>query len=580
MIWSIEDPVRSRRERELLDALAARVEWLFPLEWRVDASLRLIWDADIVISTDRFPISLRYPNHFPHSPPLVLPRGEQDRWSSHQYGAGGELCLEYGPDNWHPEITGADMIESAHRLLSTEHPTAGQPARVASRHSTTLGQDLRGSRMRMLVTHELVSMMDGVSEGEVLDGTIIGTWRNQSVVYTIGSVVMAGARKWIDKSIPKTVLDEGYEKQVAVLRLPVGATLPSVASRTAFSQSLAESGILLPDVTYALIAHGEGLCTYFLWKEDDTACAVATIPAEEAAARLDQSHAALNEKKVAMIGCGSLGSKVAAMLARSGVGNFLLVDDDVFLPGNVVRHELDWREMGFHKADALARRIALVNSTSKCETRQYRLGGQQSSGSLETLVEALAGYDLIIDATADPRVFNYLCAAVQVGRKPLLWAEVFGGGYGGMIARHRPGIETDPATMRATIEQWCAEQGRPIERTAENYETRGEGPTLIADDADVTVIAAHAARYAIDLLIPRSPSAFPHSVYLIGLRDGWVFDQPFDTRPIEVGPAPESNPEATDPRILAEETARLMQLLKNLSDASSSSAGDSGPTAT
>ncbi len=33
-------------------------------------------------------------------------------------------------------------------------------------------------------------------------------------------------------------------------------------------------------------------------------------------------------------------------LARSGVANLLLVDDDLFLPDNLVRHDLDWRDVG------------------------------------------------------------------------------------------------------------------------------------------------------------------------------------------------------------------------------------------
>jgi sulfur-carrier protein adenylyltransferase/sulfurtransferase len=92
------------------------------------------------------PISLIYPNHFPLSPPLVLPRGDTTRWSQHQYGPGGEFCLEYGPDNWHQDISGADMIESAHRLLEGEQPEPGVAAEVASRHATTIGQDLRGDQ--------------------------------------------------------------------------------------------------------------------------------------------------------------------------------------------------------------------------------------------------------------------------------------------------------------------------------------------------------------------------------------------------------------------------------------------------
>jgi hypothetical protein len=40
---------------------------------------------------------------------------------------------------------------------------------------------------------------------------------------------------------------------------------------------------------------------------------------------------------------------------------------------------------------------------------------------------------------------------------------------------------------------------------------------------------------AIDLLIPRTPSIFPSSVYMIGLSSGWIFDSPFETYPIDVG---------------------------------------------
>ena len=135
------------------------MDWLAPLGWRIDSSLRLIWDADISTAGRIYKISLRYPNHFPHSPPLVLPRDEKERWSSHQYGDGGELCLEYGPDNWHPDVTGADMITSAHRLLefgdrvhTDERADSRFPARA------TLGQELRFTFGRFLVTRGLTEV--------------------------------------------------------------------------------------------------------------------------------------------------------------------------------------------------------------------------------------------------------------------------------------------------------------------------------------------------------------------------------------------------------------------------------------
>jgi hypothetical protein len=163
-------------------------------------------------------------------------------------------------------------------------------------------------------------------------------------------------------------------------------------------------------------------------------------------------------------------------------------------------------------------------------------------------------------------VFNYLCAAVAVAKKPLLWAEVFGGGFGGMIARSRPLLDPDPATMRSIIEQWCQEQGKPLRAAAIDYGATSDVP-LVADDADVTVIAAHAARMGIDMLIPRQPSAYPHSVYLIGLAKGWIFDNAFETYPVEVGTPNISQAEGElDSEEAAAELTRIAQLLTEHKD--------------
>ena len=141
--------------------------------------------------------------------------------------------------------------------------------------------------------------------------------------------------------------------------------------------------------------------------------------------------------------------------------------------------------------------------------------------------------------------------------------------FGGLIARYRPGLEPSPASMRSIIENWCAERGQPMARPANRY---GGGPKepSIADDADVTVIAGHAARMAIDLLIPHAPSSFPNSVYLIGLSQKWLFGQPFDTYPVDVGPPEAPIPaEQLSPELEAEEAARILKLFAEYKNATS-----------
>lgn len=57
----------------------------------------------------------------------------------------------------------------------------------------------------------------------------------------------------------------------------------------------------------------------------------------------------LPEMRVGVVGCGSLGLKIAAVLARSGVRRFTLVDDDILLPANLTWNELAAAAIGVHK---------------------------------------------------------------------------------------------------------------------------------------------------------------------------------------------------------------------------------------
>jgi sulfur-carrier protein adenylyltransferase/sulfurtransferase len=533
VIWYLENPQRFRHERESLERLAARAPWLLAGDWRMDGSFRVVWDVEIVTSSRTYPVTLQFPNHFPHSPALVLPRGSSERWSAHQYGAGGELCLEFGPDNWHSEFTGAELLESAFRLLRGESPQSPEHAIVPSRHATTLGQDLRTRPLRLLVTHSLLEILSSVPLHIVVKGALVGSHHEETIVFVIASMLLPDGTEWSDSSVPQLIKQEGYERPMLIVRWPNEMARPSTDNAQVLGGALGLSKIP-DDVCYVFVVQGTAVYGHRIW-DGGRVSEIATIPTGTQLPRLDAEHSTLSSRRVAVVGCGSLGSKVAVTLARAGVGRFLLVDADLMLPENLVRHELDWREMGVHKTAAVARRIQLVNPRAECQTRQHLLGGQESSGSIETLIGSLAECNLILDATANGRAFGYLCAAACAGTKPVVWAEVFGGGFGGLIARHRPSLEPDPASMRHIIEAWCADQGTPLPPRAVDYETRGEGVPLIADDADVTVIAAHTARLAIDTLIQRTPSMFPYSVYMIGLGQGWIFDQPFDTRPINVG---------------------------------------------
>lgn len=62
---------------------------------------------------------------------------------------------------------------------------------------------------------------------------------------------------------------------------------------------------------------------------------------------------ALLSRSAIVLGCGSVGSAVATMLAQSGVGKIALVDPEILAYGNIARHALGAEAVGASKTDAL-----------------------------------------------------------------------------------------------------------------------------------------------------------------------------------------------------------------------------------
>ncbi|MBB4376383.1 ThiF family adenylyltransferase [Bradyrhizobium sp. SBR1B] len=565
MSWYLTDVARFSAERQAIECLAQEVDWFAVKTWRLDDRLRLVLDAEIGAGGRVYPIYLQYPDMFPHTPPSVFPRGDTARWSAHQFGAGGELCLEYGPDTWTANNNGRDLIESCYKLLATENPGGDELGDAPSRHVESLGQSLRIRYSRYLLTRPFCALLGRLPLRVPLEVNLVSLYHKESVVHVVDKVLLADGTQWTDPTVPSQLGSEYTERRVPICRWDETDILPSTESVDNFDSGFAAVGNVL-EARYGLIVRGSELSVYFLNRTKNSVVDVAVISPLPDATRLDAAHSVLAAKRVAIVGCGSLGSKAATMLARSGVGGFVLVDDDILLPDNLIRNDLDWRDAGVHKVPALARRLQFVNPSVDVLQWRVPLGGQDANESADAMLKKISECDLILDATADPNVLNLLSAVAGFAKKPVVWAEVFGGGFGGLIARYRPGIEPPPPFMRRAIENWFGEKGSMPRRTHRPYEaidTSIDVP-MIADDADVSVIAAHATRFAIDLLIDRAPSLFPNSVYAIGLGADSVFSQPFETYPIDVG-APPPEPEIIElsDQEKATEIATLLELLKD-----------------
>ena len=79
----------------------------------------------------------------------------------------------------------------------------------------------------------------------------------------------------------------------------------------------------------------------------------------------------LAKAKVAIFGIGGVGGYVAEALARSGVGSFVLVDDDKVCLTNINRQIIATRKtIGQYKAEVMRDRILEINPDAQVEVRK------------------------------------------------------------------------------------------------------------------------------------------------------------------------------------------------------------------
>lgn len=576
MSWWLTQAGRARSERVAIADLHENVDWLKGVKWKMSNDLYLSANFDITLDGADIPLKITYPAFFPDVPPQVHPIGDV-RLSRHQYGTGGELCLEIRPDNWEPEMTGAMMIKSAYRLLSSEQMEDSEREEVPDAHRTTIAQDVRSELFRLIISNEDKQCFEALPEFSVTELELEEIYQAQRWIARASRIGSTEHPLWSNSLKPLTPIKRsGY-----IVRLPyeLVSCLPnSRDGLVALAKSIDDDNLatFISDVSIErpilFVAKNISLLLCLLRGDDKKdAIRYKTIAMPASAQRQNSEYDALAGKTVALIGCGSIGSKVAASLSRAGVVRFVLVDGDILYPGNIVRNDLDQRSIGLNKPDAVRARIQEINPLTEVSVRRVLMGGQESSASTEAALQSIAKCDVIVDATADATIFN-LCAAVARSQcKPLIWGEVFAGGVGGIVARTRPNIDPIPLLARRQLAAWCADQGVPWDgKESEAYDlSRDDAPPLVADDAEVTIIAAHITRLVIDILV-RDETIFPYSAYAIGLRQEWIFSAPFETFPINLEAGGEWQQPASE-----ESSAELIALIGELFPDTSEAKNDS-----
>lgn len=161
------------------------------------------------------------------------------------------------------------------------------------------------------------------------------------------------------------------------------------------------------------------------------------------------AETSLATKKVCIIGCGSVGGEISAMLAKSGIGELVLVDDDSFDADNIYRHRLGGSSLNFqvnsktgkvaHHTKVSALAVSLQSDVPYIKIKQKPAGFDGVTSDSDFLTS-----DIVIVAVGSPSTNLYINRVLKSLNKTaaiFCWNEA--SGYGG----HSVALDLDKACL-------------------------------------------------------------------------------------------------------------------------------------
>lgn len=218
-----------------------------------------------------------------------------------------------------------------------------------------------------------------------------------------------------------------------------------------------------------------------------------------------------SKKRVLVLGCGSLGSPVAELLARAGVGELHLVDKEAFESENCARHVLGLKDINASKAINLAKRL------------REQIPGIEVKGHVALASSWIADvcrpgrFDLVVDCTGESSVRTLLAQYRRrsLGNCPVVhaWMEPFcAAAHVVFLCAGDDWPTEDPASSRVNVARWVDSGRVPLPACGAGFHPYGA--------AD----AWQAAGFSVERLLAGLDGSVPTSTIWSWVRSQGFFD--------------------------------------------------------
>lgn len=204
----------------------------------------------------------------------------------------------------------------------------------------------------------------------------------------------------------------------------------------------------------------------------------------------------LTDKRVTVFGVGALGSSIALLLAKSGVGHLHLVDGDRLMPGNVMRHECGLQYVGDDKTYALQRTINGHNPD--CVVQRF-----EATWEPDGLRSYIADTDIVVDATGNTNFSLHLNDICVRHNHPIIFTAAYRRATVGRVIARTGKDDPCLSCYLGDLSAWSDDQFLVIPRNPDEHFIE-DGCGSITEEAvalDVEAVANFSARWIVKILL-------------------------------------------------------------------------------
>lgn len=433
-LWYEEMPEVFERERQILESKG------FTLNNR-NNTVEFIGNSSVI---KEYPLRIIYPDGYPSFPPTVISDVEDDLvLIRHQTKLNRVLCcFGFSSERWRADFTAREVLQEAEELITHFSPM-------------TLNEENLGDDM---VPEPIVNQYN-YSFGGLLIPTPFGDWSFDDLedinegTLKYPNKIKRGILTGIKVSGQNNLADTGYGhwlKGSTIFKVYIYKVKnPPPLNTDNIFEWLGENNIrYYPKKNQFMIfvfedewgKKGNKRTAWIalkLFQEQAQWVRCYLVSDDDFNIRTPYG-VKLRNKKVMLVGVGSLGSIVATTLAQEGIGKFHLVDYDIYEPANTIRHQVRQDLFALPKVDVVAERILELSPKTDISVYRMAIGSSKDYQEYQKIIEVLKGSDVVVDTTGEHSVahlLNRICVKYKI---PLVVGSVTNGAWSCEVVRYIP----------------------------------------------------------------------------------------------------------------------------------------------